>query len=157
MVWLKPAGKAGTILQTARGLSLKDWKMLVSAYLLLAVSEVCLRLLSPSQVFRIFGVNNSISKTRDGWDPSMEPNPYRVIALVDLAARNNLFNATCLRQTLTVHWLFRKMRVKSSLAIGIRRSVDGLTAHAWLETSALSPKRLFESDVPYARCFRSPE
>lgn len=54
---------------------------------------------------------------------------------VDRAARGLPFSTSCLERSLALRRLLRGQGLATDLRIGVRRSPDGLTAHAWLELS----------------------
>ncbi len=54
--------------------------------------------------------------------------------LVGIASRHGLSAATCLRQALVLWFLLRRRGVPADLRIGVRKNVDRLEAHAWIES-----------------------
>ena len=53
--------------------------------------------------------------------------------LVDVAARHGLYSATCLPRSLALWWLLRRRGIDSYVCIGVRKEVDRIEAHAWVE------------------------
>lgn len=53
--------------------------------------------------------------------------------IVSIAGRNHLFPMRCLQQSLVLQWLLGRRGIPTDLRIGVRKELDGLHAHAWLE------------------------
>ena len=56
-----------------------------------------------------------------------------VARLVAAAARHGPYKATCLTRSLTLQWLLHRRGIESDLRLGVRKSAEGIDAHAWLE------------------------
>lgn len=116
-------------LRTALSFSAQDWSLLVQAWSLLLAFDVALRVLPFRKV--------------QGWIKS--PGQKEISTLkaeqiirrsshfVDLAARNHLYQMTCLRRSLALQWLLARSSLDTSLQFGVRRENGKLQAHAWLE------------------------
>lgn len=65
----------------------------------------------------------------------------RLAELTAIAGRHGPISATCLRQSLLVYWLLRRRGLQPQLRVGVRKQVEALDAHAWVELDGqpLSP------------------
>jgi hypothetical protein len=54
-------------------------------------------------------------------------------AVVEMAARRRLANATCLRQSLVLWYLLRRQGIDSELRLGVRKRGGEVQGHAWVE------------------------
>jgi hypothetical protein len=63
------------------------------------------------------------------------PDPRaRVIArMVRAAAAHGPYRANCLKQSLALWWLLRVNGIESDVCVGVRRALNGIEAHAWVE------------------------
>jgi hypothetical protein len=61
----------------------------------------------------------------------------RIARLVGIAAHHGPYRATCLRQSLAVWWLLRRLGIPAELRIGVRKDAGDFQAHAWVEHSGL--------------------
>ena len=61
----------------------------------------------------------------------------RIATLVNLAASQVPFPATCLTRSLLLGWMLRRRGVSSQLRIGVRINQDILDAHAWVEYAGI--------------------
>lgn len=55
-----------------------------------------------------------------------------------IAGSRGVVAATCLRQSLFVHWILRRRGFDSRLKLGVRRSGNAFDAHAWVELEGLA-------------------
>jgi transglutaminase superfamily protein len=102
----------------------------VHAWLLLAAVRVGLRVLSFKTVMRLLGPKAG------GCAPThapQNPDPERLAALVEMAARHQRPAPTCLHKTVTVYGLLRHHGIDVELVISAGRSDGTLDAHAWSE------------------------
>jgi hypothetical protein len=53
--------------------------------------------------------------------------------VVDAAARNGPYRASCLPRSLTLWWLLRRRGIDAVLRIGVRKEAEQFQAHAWVE------------------------
>ena len=53
--------------------------------------------------------------------------------IVDLSARQGVYNANCLRRAITKWWLLRRENLNPVIRFGAKRPVNKLQAHAWVE------------------------
>ncbi len=53
--------------------------------------------------------------------------------MVSAAAKEGIYQANCLEQSLTLWWMLRRHGIASQLKIGVRRENDQFEAHAWVE------------------------
>lgn len=70
----------------------------------------------------------------------------RLARLASVAGRHGLVDATCLRQSLMVHFLLRRDGLLPVLHLGVRRLGQLLDAHAWVE---LDGAPLDQADVAH--------
>jgi hypothetical protein len=56
-----------------------------------------------------------------------------IAAIVELAARRRLAQATCLRRSLVLWYLLRRQGIDSEIRLGIRKQDDRALGHAWVE------------------------
>lgn len=70
--------------------------------------------------------------------------------LASIAGRHGLVNASCLRQSLLVHFLLRRKGLVPALMLGVRRRGSEMGAHAWVQLGdmALSQPELAHSALP---------
>jgi len=52
---------------------------------------------------------------------------------VNIAARHGPWTCTCLPRSMVLHELLRRQGLDTQLRIGVRRSGNGIKAHAWVE------------------------
>lgn len=72
-----------------------------------------------------------------GW-PGTEvhiPEAQRLARITDAAARRLPLTTRCLQRALTLVWLLRRRGVGGRLRIGVRRTEQGIDAHAWVEVA----------------------
>jgi hypothetical protein len=53
--------------------------------------------------------------------------------MVHLAAQRGPYQASCLRNSLTLWWLLRRQGIDSALRLGVRKQDGKIEAHAWIE------------------------
>lgn len=118
--WLKD--KAGL----ARALSLPDWLTLAEAWWTLVVFYVAVRTISFDRLNRsrqVVIASNITDKLDDA------RNLHR---LVHLASRLHLLSMTCLPRALTLRRILVRHGISAQLQIGVRKTSQGMTAHAWV-------------------------
>jgi hypothetical protein len=64
---------------------------------------------------------------------SVEESALLIARMQEAAARNLLFRANCLEQSLVLRWLLRRRGIDAVLRIGARKDSDRFEAHAWVE------------------------
>ncbi|MBL4782722.1 MAG: lasso peptide biosynthesis B2 protein [Porticoccaceae bacterium] len=114
------------------GLGWRDIALLAEAWLLLTWVDLVISLLpyrywsrwlqGPPQVEQDF---------RDG---RSEQGAARIIRLSEAAARNHPRAMNCLRRCFSQQHLLRRRHMSSQIHIGVRKTVAGLEAHAWLSS-----------------------
>lgn len=118
-------------LRTALTLSWRDWWNLFQAWLLLLAVDLSLRLLPFQRVqgLLVLGRKDVGNLQTDEAQATMQ----RLRRLVSMAGRHHLYPMSCLRQSLALQWLLGRRGIVADLRFGVRKEVDGLDAHAWLE------------------------
>lgn len=77
-------------------------------------------------------------------------NAQRLARLAAIAGAHGPFEATCLRQSLLLHFLLRRKRLAPELTIGVRRQGGAFDAHAWVQLGdvALGQPQLAHTALP---------
>ena len=112
-----------------RALSAEEWRLLLSATLLLALAELGLRLFGFQRCRRWIG-----QRVREG--TAAEPDlawATTAARMVAIAARYGPYRASCLRQALVLWFLLGRRGIPARLRIGATTGKDGFNAHAWIE------------------------
>ena len=131
MVW--PALSMNDIVRRTRRyltLSRADQRLLLSAYVSLALVEVGLRTL---------GFRRLIAWVPEVGQPpqSVEPATLRWAMesayWLEVASRHSLIRAQCLHRAIALHYWLRRAHLPSMLRIGVRKEGAALAAHAWVE------------------------
>ncbi len=65
--------------------------------------------------------------------PSYAKRAQLTTRMVQAASRESLCRTNCLEQSVVLWWLLRRQGISSDLRIGVRKSGDGMAAHAWVE------------------------
>ncbi len=117
-------------LSTARTLSLQDWWTLLQAWILLLAFDLGLRVL-PFPLVQKAAALRQKDKHVDSHGAFSQFNNLQW--LVRIAARNHLYEMTCLRQSLALQWLLARRGIPAELRIGVRKQTGALEAHAWVE------------------------
>ena len=118
-------------MRTALGLSWGDRWILAQVWVLLLAVDLGLRTLPFRRVQRLLGLGR-----RDGAPAEAKETSDTIRhlgKLVGMAGRHHLYPMRCLRQSLVLQWLLAQRGIITELQIGVRKEVDGLSAHAWLE------------------------
>lgn len=113
-----------------RNLSWAERRLLVVATLLLALTEVGLRLFG-FQGYR-WWLSRWVRGERLMGQQDLEQ-ASTVARMVAIGARHGPLRASCLRQALVLWFLLARRGVPARLRIGATRGDDGLRAHAWVE------------------------
>ncbi len=117
-------------LSTAQTLSLQDWWTLLQVWFLLLVFDLGLRALPFPLVQKAAALGRK-DKHVDSHGAFSQFNNLQW--LVRIAARNHLYEMTCLRQSLALQWLLARRGIPAELRIGVRKQAGALEAHAWVE------------------------
>ncbi len=74
----------------------------------------------------------------------------RLARLAAIAGRHGPIEATCLRQSLLLHFLLRRKRLAPELIIGVRKQDGAFDAHAWVQLGgvALGQQDLAHTALP---------
>jgi hypothetical protein len=120
-----------TRLAKLRALSGGEWRLLLSATLLLPLAELGLRLFGFQRCRRWIG-----QRIPEGAAAVAEPDlawATTAARMVAIAARHGPYRASCLRQALVLWFLLGRRGIPARLRIGAARGKDGFNAHAWIE------------------------
>ena len=109
------------------------WRF-VQALFLLPITAAALRLLSFRRVAATLASLSSAvaEKARDDEAETLSQ-VLTTARVVSLAARHGFFNATCLPKAMILWWLLRRQGIASDLRLGVRKEVEEVLAHAWVE------------------------
>jgi hypothetical protein len=118
-------------IRTALTLSWSDWWILAQAWVLLLAVDLGLRALPFRRVQELLtlGRKDADDLQAGGALATVQ----RLGWLVGVAGRNHLYPMGCLRRSLVLQWLLGRRGIITDLQIGVRKEVDELNAHAWLE------------------------
>lgn len=58
--------------------------------------------------------------------------------IASIAGRHGAIQATCLRQSLLLHWLLRRRGLDPQLRLGVRKHEGDFDAHAWIELDGVA-------------------
>jgi Transglutaminase-like superfamily len=61
----------------------------------------------------------------------------RVTRMVAAAARNGPWRPTCLEESVVLLWLLARQGIPAQLRIGVRKQLEALEAHAWVESGGV--------------------
>ncbi len=77
-------------------------------------------------------------------------NAQRLARLAAIAGMHGPFKASCLRQSLLLHFLLRRKRLAPELMIGVRKHDGTFDAHAWVQLGgvALGQQNLAHTALP---------
>ena len=70
--------------------------------------------------------------------------------MVLAAARNSPIPSTCLERSLSLWWLLARQGIATQFRIGVRKSCEKLTAHAWVEREGVAIGEPDASHLHYA-------
>lgn len=117
--------------RTALTLPTCDWRVIFQAWILLLVVDWSLRLLPFSHIQKLTRLGTR--SPRNLTDAATSGIVLGLARMVSIAAGNHLYAMRCLRQSLVLQWLLGRRGITADLRIGVRKELDGLHAHAWLE------------------------
>ena len=118
-----------------RKLTPGDWRMLITASLLLPVIDMGLRIWGFRRVY--VGLANLSPIQAESAHSLADADIVRLVRMVNVAANRGIVRVTCLRRSLAIWWLLRRRGVASEIRIGVRREQDLFMAHAWVERDGL--------------------
>jgi hypothetical protein len=130
-----------------RALSWSERKTFLEALVLLAAAPLLLRLTR----FRRNSSTTECPRNEGGeaQAPASGLTEARAIAnMVAAAAAHGVIRSRCLEHSLVLWLLLRRHGVKCDLRLGVRRTVGGCEAHAWVEAYGVS---LSDPDDPQER------
>jgi hypothetical protein len=116
-------------LATLASFSAEDWRVLLTAWCLLPLIAMSLRILDYPRTRDV--MRRFVQET--GRVAAPEVQIERVTRLVGVAARHGACRASCLCLALAVWWLLARRGVETRLKIGVRKDPTGFSAHAWVE------------------------
>lgn len=114
---------------TFKALSQQERRLLLEAWLRIAVAALALRILSLPRVQAL------LRRLRWSTVRRASLSPQRTAELVSKASRHHLWQTSCLERSLVLRNLLFFQGIEADLRIGVQRSHDGLRAHAWIELS----------------------
>ena len=96
----------------------------------LALTQVLLRLMPFA---RLAGPISEVDATH--LPGTTDVTAAKVGRAVEGAAARLPWHSTCLVRAIAGRWMLRRRGIDSTLVVGVRRTDDGLQAHAWLVTT----------------------
>ncbi len=118
----------------------EQWLLLEGLFLLFATAVVLKY--TPANWFQRAGEGTAEVK------PEALEQARAIARIVQAAAKNGLYRANCLQESLALWWLLERRGIRSSLQIGVRKTGDRLEAHAWVQYGG---RPLNENDSVNAR------
>jgi hypothetical protein len=115
-----------------RQLTRAEFLTLLSAFLLLPLIHLLLGMLGYARLLRLIQTLTPIREKTSMTAPAMH-GAKSMARMVAIAAGRGLYRATCLRKSLLVLYLLRRMGVPAQLRFGVRLENARLEAHAWVE------------------------
>jgi hypothetical protein len=117
------------------GLTWPEQRLLVQAFIVLPMLAVALRSMGLRRTQAILTRMAPPLRSPEVRPEVRDPRARRTSRLVAVAAEHGPYRANCLKRSLALWWLLRRQGIASELHIGIRKSVRGIEAHAWVEHS----------------------
>lgn len=120
-------------------LNKEEKRLFLRAWLLLLGVDLGLRWIPFKQLRALLRLEaDQVRKAEEG--PSLDRSlseerarAWRTWQVMDKAARNHLYEMTCLRRSLVLQRLLIDQGLKAELKIGVRKDDGNLLAHAWVE------------------------
>lgn len=116
-----------------RSLSIADRRLVVRAFVNLAIVDVKLRVFGFRRVMERSEFSSVTAPYRLGNEELLRISRYADI--INIAARHHLINARCLHRSLVLQYWLRREGVPSELRIGVKKDRETILAHAWVEVS----------------------
>lgn len=110
-----------------------DRRVLVALAVLLPAIGGALRIVGVRRTYRMLGGSRPLRAARGEVDEIAQATAKRLGRLVDIASRHGPYKATCLRQSLALWWMLRRLRLPAELRIGVGKDDVHMRAHAWVE------------------------
>lgn len=123
-----------------RGWQRLDWRerrLLGGLVVLIVPIHALLATAGYSRTKRILERLSRASARRSATPAELE-SALRLARLASMAGRHGLVEATCLRQSLLIHFLLRRDGLSPAIKIGVRRQGRAFDAHAWVELDGTS-------------------
>lgn len=121
--------------QQWRELNGRQQRMLLAALLLSGAISILLRLFLYRDVYQrlevLFPLREMVGQ------PEAGTRAAETAAIVELAARRRVANATCLRRSLVLWLMLRRQGIESDLRLGVRKQDGELAGHAWVEIEGI--------------------
>jgi hypothetical protein len=118
-------------IRTASNLTVKDWQLLIQAWVLLLVVDWGLRILPFPRMKSFAGAPRPVKGFLSPEGVVVEI--QRVWRMIRIASRNHLYSMTCLRRSLAMQRLLNRRGIKTVLRFGVQKEAGQMQAHAWLE------------------------
>jgi hypothetical protein len=106
--------------------------VLLQALALLPLAALGLRLVGFRRLQEWFA-RKAVSEPGAAGVPEPASMAQATARMVAAAAREGPYRGNCLNQSLVLCWLLRQQGLAGQLRIGVRKELDGLDAHAWVE------------------------
>jgi hypothetical protein len=111
---------------------------LLEAFLALALTAIALKMVGLRRWQAVLARRRPAGRPLPGSDEAtLVREGLAAARLVEAAARQGPYRATCLQRSLALWWLLRRRRIDSELRIGVRKEGGRLEAHAWVELRGL--------------------
>ena len=126
-------------MQQLKALSLEEWRLLLSAMILLPLVALSLRLRGFKKTQN--SMQRFISEKSNLADPDeAEIGEARIITrMVAVAAGYGAYRANCLKQSLVLWLLLARRGIKSEIIFGVKKeAVESINTHAWVECNGVN-------------------
>ena len=118
-------------IRAASNLTVRDWQLLIQAWVLLLVVDWGLRTLPFPRVKSFAGTPRRVKGFLS--PEEVEAEIQRVWRMTRIASRNHLYSMTCLRRSLALQRLLNRRGIETGLRFGVGKETGHFQAHAWLE------------------------
>jgi hypothetical protein len=115
-----------------KGLSPGQRRIVVAAVLLLPLFGLALRVLGLGRMQGLLTARRSMARAIVGL-----PEIQSIGKLVNTAAHQSPFPATCLTRSFLLAWLLARRGIPSQLRIGVQLTQGAFAAHAWVECQGI--------------------
>jgi Transglutaminase-like superfamily len=118
--------------QQLSALSLRDWRLLFKATILLPIVALLLKYKGYTWTKNALGARQAITELPTAVvDPLAEA--LHITRLVAVAAKYGPYRTNCLKKALVAQWFLQRQGICVDLKIGVNKTPDMFNAHAWLE------------------------
>ena len=126
-------------LQQLKALSLEEWRLLLSAMVLLPLIALSLRLrgvkYTQNTMRRFVPEESNLS----GPSQADMDKAWVIARIVSVAAGHGAYRANCLKKSLVLWWLLARRGIKSVIIFGVpKESMRDFFAHAWVECNGVN-------------------